>query len=72
MINAAMRTATAVPMTESAKRPLGRELVVDKMISDAMLNAMITASTPRDRVHALALPVKNKYPAGKAISPRIA
>jgi hypothetical protein len=67
-----MRTATAVPMTESANGPLGRELEVDKMISDATLNAMIAASTPRVRVRALALPVKSKYPAGKAISPRIA
>ena len=67
-----MRTATAVPMTESGKGPLVRELVVDKMISDAVLNAMITASTPRVTVRALALPVKSKYPAGNAISPRIA
>jgi hypothetical protein len=67
-----MRTATAVPMTESANGPLRRELVVDKMISDAMLNAMITASTPRVMVRALSLPFKSKYPAGKAISPRIA
>jgi len=67
-----MRTATAVPMTESAKGQLGRELAVDKMISDAVLNAMIAASTPRVRVRALALPVKSKYPAGNAISQRIA
>lgn len=67
-----MRTAPAVPMTESAKGPLGRELVVDKMISDAVLNAMIAESTPRVRVRALALPVKSKYPAGKAVTPRIA
>ncbi len=67
-----MRTARAVPMTESGKGPLGRELAVDKMISDAVLNAMIAASTPRVRVRALALPVESKYPAGNAISPRIA
>jgi hypothetical protein len=67
-----MRTATAVPMTESAKGPLGRELVMDKMISDAVLNAAIAASTPRVMVRALALPLKSKYPAGKATSPRIA
>ena len=72
MTNAAMRTAATVPMTESAKGPLGRELVVDKMISDRVLNAMIAASIPRVRVRDLALPVKSKYPAGKAISPRIA
>ena len=67
-----MRTARAVPMTESGKGPLGRELAVDKMISDTVLNAMIAASTPRVRVRALALPVESKYPAGNAISPRIA
>ena len=67
-----MRTATAVPMTESAKGPLGRELVVDKMISDAVLNATIAASIPRVMVRALSLPLKSNYPAGKAISPRIA
>jgi hypothetical protein len=72
MITAAMRTANAVPMTESSKRPLRRELVVDKMTSDAMLNAITPASTPRVRVRALALPVKSKYPVGKPISPRIA
>ena len=58
-------------MTE-AKGPLGRELVVDKMISDAVLNATIAGSTPRVMVRALSLPLKSKYPAGKAISPRIA
>lgn len=57
-------------MTESAKGPLGSELVVDKMISDIMLNVMIAASTPRVRVRALALLVKSKYPTGKAVSPR--
>jgi len=55
-----MRTATAVPTTESAKGPLGREPVVDRMISDMVLNAMIAALTPRVRVRASALPVKSK------------
>ena len=59
-----MRTATAVPMTESAKGPLGRELVLDKMTSDEVLNATIAASTPTVMVRALALPLESKYPAG--------
>jgi len=67
-----MRTARAVPMTESGKGPLGRELAVDKMISDAVLYFLITPPPPRVRVRALALPVESKYPAGNAISPRIA
>lgn len=59
-IIAAMTTATAVPTIESIKGPLGRDSVVDRMISDTMLNAMIAASTPTVMVRALALRVKSK------------
>ena len=55
-----MRTADTVPMTESAKGPLLRDPVVDRKISDIVLNAMIAASTQRVKVRAPAQPVKSK------------
>jgi hypothetical protein len=59
-ITAAMKTATAVPTIESIKGPLERDLVVDRMISDTMLNTTIAASTPTVMIRALALLVKSK------------
>jgi len=59
-ITAAMRTATVVPAIESTRGPLAREPMVDRIIYDTALNAMIAASTPRVRVRAPALPVRSK------------
>jgi len=72
IITPAKRTATTVPTIESMKGPLGSEPVAERMISDTVLNAMIAASTQRVKVRAPARPVNNKYPAGRAITPRIA